>query len=370
MITNSKLYKIKEVSAIDSPALLVFPEIVEKNIDNALHMVSSSKNTFLRPHIKTVKCIEVVRMALSKGVDRFKCSTIAEAELLGLAGAKDVLLSYQLSKTKANRFSALRQKFPETNFSALVDNSVSAKMLSNFFEKEPLTVFIDVNVGMDRTGIKTNEAFELIKEIDKFQGIQIKGLHIYDGHVHASQIEVRKSQTDAIFNDVSELRKNTEKQINRKLTMVIGGSPSFPFYAKQEEVECSPGTFFFWDAGYGSSFAEMPFTPAATILTRVISIINKTTMCFDLGTKATASDPPLPRVEILNLENGVVVNQFEEHLIVRVPDTSIYQIGEPFLAIPYHICPTVNLYEELVVIKDNIVSNNWEVLARNRKITI
>ncbi|MRI01273.1 D-TA family PLP-dependent enzyme [Kriegella sp. EG-1] len=370
MITNLDPYKIKSVSDIDSPALLVFPKVVEENIDIALKMISNSSKTFLRPHIKTVKCVEIAQMAIAKGIDRFKCSTISEAELLGIAKAKDVLLSYQLSNTKAKRFSRLRQKFPETQFSALVDNFESAHMLSELFKKDPLNVFIDLNVGMDRTGVKTEQAFELITQTDNLNGISIKGLHAYDGHVHASDFKIRKDQTNNILKDVANLKYKVEKYLNRKMIVVIGGSPSFPFYAKQEEVECSPGTFFLWDEGYGSSFSEMSFTPAALILTRVISIIDKTTLCFDLGTKATASDPPLPRVKILGLENGVVINQFEEHLIVNVPDTSLFHIGEPFLAIPVHVCPTVNLYEELVVIKNQVVFDYWPVKARNRKITV
>ena len=370
MLAGKATYRIHDASAIDSPALLVFPEIVGENIDNALNMVLDSHTTLLRPHVKTVKCLEVVRLAMAKGIDRFKCSTIAEAELLGMAGAKDVLLCYQLSQTKARRFASLRQKYPETLFSALVDNRQSAIMLSNFFQKHPIAVFIDINVGMDRTGIKTNEAFEFVAELNELKALDIKGLHAYDGHVHASEVKTRKHQTDAIFYEVSTLRKRVEALLGKKLVLVIGGSPSFPFYAKQAGVECSPGTIFFWDAGYGSSFRELPFTPAATILTRIISIIDNKTMCFDLGTKATASDPPQPRVDILGLENGAIVDQFEEHLVVSVPDTSQYQIGEPFLAIPYHICPTVNLYEELTIIENGDVCDAWEVLARNRKITI
>jgi len=370
MLSGKAPYRIGDVSAIDSPALLVFPEIVGNNIDEALEMVSGSNTTLLRPHVKTVKCREVIRLAMVKGIDRFKCSTIAEAELLGMAGARDALLCYQLSETKARRFAALQEKYPETLFSTLIDNKESALMLSNFFQEHPLTVFIDINVGMDRTGIKTKNAFEFISDIKDLKGLKIKGLHAYDGHVHAPEIEIRKQQAEVIFLDVSALRKKTTALLNKQLVLVIGGSPSFPFYAKQEGVECSPGTIFFWDAGYGSSFRELSFTPAATILTRIISIIDNKTMCFDLGTKATASDPPQPRVDILGLENGAIVDQFEEHLVVTVPDTSIYRIGEPFLAIPYHICPTVNLYEELMIIENGAVSDTWQVLARNRKITI
>lgn len=370
MVGSNPTYHINDVSLIDSPALLVFSEIVGANIDTALNMVSGSDTTLLRPHVKTVKCLEVIRLAMAKGIDRFKCSTIAEAELLGMAGAKDVLLCYQLSDTKARRFAALREKYSETVFSALVDNRQSALMLSNFFLKRPIAIFIDINVGMNRTGIKTNNIIELITSIKGFKGLNVIGLHAYDGHVHAPETETRQHQANAIFDKVNTLRKKLEDLLDKKLVLVMGGSPTFTFYAKHEEVECSPGTIFFWDAGYGNAFPEIPFVPASALLTRIVSIVDENTLCFDLGTKATASDPPQPRVDILGLENGIIENQYEEHLVVSVPDTSRYRIGEAFLAIPYHICPTVNLYEELTIIENGSVSNNWKVLARNRKITI
>ncbi|HDZ15480.1 hypothetical protein LCGC14_1033500 [marine sediment metagenome] len=366
--TNSH-HAISDVSAIDSPALLVFPEIVDDNIDKALEMVNGH-GTLLRPHVKTVKCEEVIRMAIKKGIERFKCSTIAEAELLGISGAKDVLLCYQLSEVKAKRFSALRKKYTRIRFSSLVDNRETATMLSDFFQESPLEVYIDVNVGMDRTGIKTSKVLQLVKEIDGLSGLVVNGLHVYDGHIHNPDIAIRKRKSEAIFSEISTLRKEMEFHLGKEPVLIIGGSPSFPIYAEKERVECSPGTIFFWDAGYGSSFAELPFIPAATILTRIVSIVDKWTLCFDLGTKATASDPPQPRVDILGLDGGKIVDQYEEHLIVSVPDASQFRVGEPFLAIPYHICPTVNLYEELTVIQQGAVTKTWKVLARDRKITI
>ncbi|MEH6682041.1 MAG: alanine racemase [Sediminicola sp.] len=367
---NNGPYHLNDVSAVDSPALLVFPEVVKENIDNALRMVSKPATTLLRPHVKTVKCTDVITMAIQKGINRFKCSTIAEAELLGMAGARDVLLCYQLSETKAKRFLDLRNEYPNTKFSSVVDNKKSAVMLSQFFQENPINIYMDVNVGMDRTGVKMAYALDLIREINGLKGLDIQGFHVYDGHVHSPEYPKRKKQAEAIFSEMKELRKRAEIQMGKKLSLVIGGSPTFPFYAHHGQLECSPGTIFFWDAGYGRSFPELPFTPAVTILTRVVSIVDGQTLCFDLGTKATASDPPQPRVDILGLGDHRIVDQYEEHLVVSVPDSSLYEVGEPFLAIPYHICPTVNLYEELKVIEMGDAVQTWKVLARDRKIKI
>lgn len=370
MIDQNSPYYFEDIESLDSPSLLVYPDLVNKNIEAALKMTQSFKETVLRPHIKTVKCREPLEMAMKKGIEAFKCSTIAEAELLGIIGAKDVLLCYQLSAAKAIRFTNLRNKFPSTHFSALIDNVISAKILSEHFIKEPLKVFIDIDVGMQRTGVKMEEVLPLVQEIQLLKGLELVGLHTYDGHVQASHIKIRQEQTETIFTEVEVLRAEISKRLKRDIELVIGGSPSFPFYAQKKNVSCSPGTFFFWDAGYENSFPEMPFVPAALLLTRIVSITDTETLCFDLGSKAVAADPPQPRVYLHNLPGHKIINQYEEHLVVSAPISSRHNVGEPFLATPTHVCPTVNLYEELVVIKNGEVKNTWAILARNRKITV
>ncbi|WP_299534476.1 alanine racemase [Ulvibacterium sp.] len=366
---RSEPYHTQAIHAIDSPALLVFPDLIHRNIQNACGLVKG-KNTVLRPHVKTVKCLEVIEMALQQGIDRFKSSTISESELLAMAGVHDVLLCYQLSEIKALRFDALRKMYPRTIFSSLIDNIVSAKLLSSLFKDNPMDVFMDINLGMDRTGIPPEQTLDLIKACSDLKGLNIMGLHGYDGHVHAPESETRKAESNQMFGQMKRLRQEVQSFLKREIKVVMGGSPSFAYYAQKDGIECSPGTIFFWDAGYQYNYPELPFVPAAALLTRIVSVINKNILCFDLGSKAVAADPSQPRVEILDLENQSIVGHYEEHLVVEVPDTSKYRVGQPFYAIPYHICPTVNLYETLEVIREGKLVENWTVAARNRKITV
>ena len=50
---NQEWYVIDDVEKLDSPALVVFPERVKKNIQTAIEMVGDV--TRLRPHVKTNK---------------------------------------------------------------------------------------------------------------------------------------------------------------------------------------------------------------------------------------------------------------------------------------------------------------------------
>ena len=93
-------------------------------------------------------------------------------------------------------------------------------------------------------------------------------------------------------------------------------------------------------------------------------------LCLDLGHKAIAAENPLPRVHFLNAAEAVPVSQSEEHMVVQVTDSSQYHVGDLWYGVPVHICPTVALYAEAQVIQDHENIQQWQVIARNRKINI
>ena len=260
-----------------------------------------------------------------------------------------MLLCYQMTEDKMENLATIKSSYNGTSFATVVDNFESAKMLLNYFNGKHTEVYIDVDSGMQRTGLTIDKVPDLVEEIKHLNGLTIGGIHCYDGHVHDLDEEVRKKDTEEIYKNLLKLKEGLQASLGKKLRLVLGGSPSFPFYAKKSNISCSPGTFFLWDYGYGKSFPEIPFKPAALILTRIISKPTSSKLCFDLGYKAVASDPPQPRLSFPDIPEYEILSQYEEHLVISVPDSSIYEVGEKFLAIPFHICPTVNLYDELVI---------------------
>ena len=131
-----------------------------------------------------------------------------------------------------------------------------------------------------------------------------------------------------------------------------------------------PGTFVFWDWGYKHQTPDEPFDYAALVVTRVISIVDATHVTTDLGHKAVAAENPFPRVHFLNAPEATPVGQSEEHLVLEVPDSSQYKVGDVLYGVPVHICPTVALYDSAVVIKDHKAVGTWKVVSRDRKITV
>jgi D-serine deaminase-like pyridoxal phosphate-dependent protein len=366
----SDWYTINNIDQLDTPALVVYPDRVKENIRILKQFVPDVNR--LRPHVKTNKCAEVCRLMMDQGIYKFKCATIAEAEMLALIGAPDVLLAYQPVGPKVSRLIELIQKFPNTLFGCLVDNLDSATSLSEQAEKKgmKISVYIDLNVGMNRTGILPEDALELFAKCGHLRGIEIKGLHAYDGHLRDTDLEIRRAKCDEGFNKARALQKEIEKQSGKSLVMIAGGTPSFPIHAQRQEAECSPGTFIFWDKGYHQILPEQPFLFAVLVVTRVISKPADDIITIDLGHKAIASESPLTnRVYFLNAPEVEPTGHSEEHLVLKATQKR-YKVGDVLYGVPFHICPTVALHETMAVVENHQVKDSWQVVSRKRKISI
>jgi len=198
----------------------------------------------------------------------------------------------------------------------------------------------------------------------------LEGLHVYDGHIHEADPGLRRKICDEAFASAAGLAEELKKTGIRSLKIVAGGSPTFPIHARRKDVELSPGTLLLWDYGYGTSFTDMDFIQAAILFTRVVSKPAKHLICLDLGHKAVASEMPQPRIMIRGLSKYSVISHNEEHMVISTEDADIMKIGSPIYAIPFHICPTVDRFDVVSVVRNGKVTEQWNVVARKRKITI
>ncbi|RKU32183.1 hypothetical protein C6495_11360 [Candidatus Poribacteria bacterium] len=111
----------------------------------------------------------------------------------------------------------------------------------------------------------------------------------------------------------------------------------------------------------------MGFTPAALLLSRVISMPTQNRFTLDLGHKAIAADPDGVRGVILNVPGATVDKQHEEHWAVNMPRETAVRIGQEVYVCPTHICPSVALHQFYYVIDaEGYYRETWEVAARNR----
>ncbi len=350
-----------------SPGLLFYTERIDENLRRMVELAGGVER--LRPHVKTHKCSELIRSQLALGLTKFKCATLAEAEMLARCGAPDVLLAYQPVGPNIKRLVELAQAFPASQLSALVDAREILVQIGRAAQAAHvnLGIFIDLDCGMHRTGIAPGpEAGKLYEKISATPGVTAKGFHAYDGHVHDPDLHTRQTMADAAFAQVSGLRQKLEANGIAVPTVVAGGTPTFPMHAARPRVECSPGTCVLWDFGYGDKFPDLPFSPAAVLLTRVISKPGPDLLCLDLGYKAVASENPPPRVRFLNAPEAEAVLQSEEHLVVRTPRAAAFELGDPLYGIPRHICPTVALHEKAVLIRGGRAVGESRIDARQR----
>ena len=364
-------FYINNIDDIDSPALVLYPDRINENIASAIQMAGDRNR--LRPHVKTNKISEVCTMIMDAGISKFKCATIAEAEMLAMINVPDVLLAYQPVGPKMQRLTELVKTYSQTLFSCLIDNKETAQKLAYLCKESNLVihVFIDVNVGMNRSGIYTREAMDLLHEIKALPHLHFAGFHAYDGHIHDTDFAKRKQKSDAAFAGVEMLWQQASSLFAYPLKIVAGGTPTYPVHVQRSSVvECSPGTFIFWDWGYKHSLPDEPFDYAALVVSRVVSVIDEETICVDLGHKSVAAENPLPRVHFLNAPDAVPISQSEEHLVLKVPLGNSYQVGDILYGVPVHICPTVALYDIAYVVKNNEVADQWNVIARKRSITL
>ncbi len=367
----SKWYQLNKTQGVISPSLLVYPERIKKNIQLMIEIAGGTTN--LRPHIKTHKIAEIINLQLDQGIYKFKCATIAEAELLGQCGAKDVLLAMQPVAINVNRFFMLIKMYPDTLFSTIVDNHKTLKTFSEIAQSIQIQVslWMDINNGMNRTGIVPDKkAFELFQSLHNDINIVAKGFHVYDGHIHNSNFKDRIKVCNKDFEPVLKLKNDLKKSKIKVKTIIAGGSITFPIHAKTKRIETSPGTTILWDEGYSKNYKDLKFLPAAVLLTRVTSKPKANLICFDLGHKSVAAEKPLPRVKFLNINNFSQIGQSEEHLVVETIDEHTFNIGDKAYAIPIHICPTVARYKSVLTVVDGNITTSWEVAARDYKITI
>ena len=368
-------YTIRNVESIFSPALVFFKDLIRANIAEVIRLAGTPAK--LRPHVKTHKTREIARLEIEAGISKHKCATLAEAEMLAQADAPDVLVAYPLVGPNTDRLARLMKKYPKTRFSTLIDHSKSLLDLARSMTANGLTldVLIDLDVGQHRTGIAVGDGAQALYEtMAKTAGLKPDGFHVYDGHNHQERLDERRTAVEALLAPVFQMRQALEKKGLAVPRLVCGGTPTFPVFARMNfaGLECSPGTFVLHDHGYGSKYADLAgLIPAAILVTRVISRPSDTRVTLDLGYKAVASDPPAgKRCVLLNVPEYAAVLQNEEHLVIETSNANAMMPGDVVYAIPTHICPTCALHQSAYVVENGQVTGKWDIVGRDRVLTI
>ena len=362
----SNWYEILDSNQLPTPCLLWSEQIIRQNIQQALQYVQGYSDR-LRPHLKTTKSKNIISFFQEYGIHKFKTSTISETKMAAESGAKDILLAYSLFNKNLQIYIQLISNYPNTQFSTLLDNVESAKIMNNIAELNTLnlSIYLDLNTGMNRTGFNySKDLKKFIQIIQSFKNLTIIGLHIYDGHLLNEDWQIRTKNCNQIIEKIKAVEKELEIY---NLEWVCGGSGSFYFYAQKNKIVCSPGTFVLWDYNYLKKFPELNFKIAAVLCANVVSKPAANLICINIGHKAVGAENSINhRIAILNYPNLILQSQSEEHSVFLNAEELEIPIGSVIYAEPFHICPTVNLYNSIYLIEDQKIKERW--LINNNRI--
>jgi D-serine deaminase-like pyridoxal phosphate-dependent protein len=271
------------------------------------------------------------------------------------------------------RLAELCRRHQEVSFLTIVDDRKVAAELSEQFSRAggKIEVLLDIDPGMGRTGVAPDDqAAEFYLELGKLKGIVPGGFHCFDGHNNQEDPEARMSAARNCLAALDRLQGQVERKGGKVPRRILGGTSTFPCYARFGNVELSPGTCFLQDWNYLRRYRDLPFEPAALLLARVVSK-PPGRLTVDAGSKAIATDPPAERGIVYSAEGFKPLFQSEEHWVFEVPDSGRFEVGEELYILPTHICPTFALHRSVQVVDaSGRWVSSWLVTARERKLTI
>jgi D-serine deaminase-like pyridoxal phosphate-dependent protein len=367
--TASNLILSRETD-IDTPALVVSEEIMQRNISE-MAAFARSVGVGLRPHIKTHKTPQIARLQLAAGAFGVTCAKVGEAEVMvNEAGVEDVLLAYPtIGDHKIERLVALQDKARVT---VAVDSLEAAQSISHSLERlgRDLDVFIEVNTGQNRSGVRVGDdtiAFAL--KIARIKHLNLTGIMTHEGHANSSEPD----QIEAIAIDAGKAMVDTAEHIRQhgiELPHVSVGSTPAAMYTPTVPgvTEMRPGTYVFYDNSI-FRFGRLGVDDcAARFVATVVSRPARDRCVLDTGSKSLAMDPSKAHPGhgyIVNHPDVVIAKLSEEHGVCTLPEGEPgFEVGDRVEIIPNHICPTVNLMNELFIARGGKIVDTWKVAAR------
>jgi D-serine deaminase-like pyridoxal phosphate-dependent protein len=390
-LKNPNLNLPAELQQFLSPALVVSLDAVRWNTSRVIEALGGDASRW-RPHLKTTKLPIVWKQLIDAGVRSFKCATTREAAVFlelaregGSPGTFDLLVAYPHRGPNLARLHDLAKNGARVRLSVLCeDEHVTSETRQQ--AGSSLGVFIDLNSGMNRTGIPVDDR-DRIEAIAKAAGDRFRGLHFYDGHIRTPEAVERRRQVHAGLARLMDLIDWLRSRGIEIPELVTSGTPGFldaADYSRLAEVavhRVSPGTVVFHDESTEELLPDLNLRPAAVVMARVVSRPAPDVITSDAGSKSIAAEVGDPCCLVLDHPDLTALKPSEEHLPFRIGRTALQaasepspsgrgqgegdlKIGDMLLLFPRHICPTVNLAEGAIIVDDGRVHSVQPVSAR------
>ncbi len=357
---------------VDTPALVVSEEILHRNIAG-MAAFGASVGVSLRPHIKTHKTVQIARLQVAAGAIGVTCAKVGEAEVMvDEAGIEDVLLAYPtIGEAKYRRLAALMER---ARIVVATDSLEAARMMSAAMTRydRRLDVMLEVNTGQHRSGVMVGaETVAIALDILRLPYLNLVGIMTHEGHANSAPPE----EIEGIAIAAGEAMVETAEEIRShgvELPTVSVGSTPATFYTPTVAgvTEMRPGTYVFNDV---SAFRYGRFGVgdcAARFVATVVSRPDRGRAVLDTGAKSLAMDPSRAHPGhgyVVGHPDVTIVKLSEEHGVCEVPEGEEgFEIGDRVEVIPNHVCPTVNLMDELLIAHEGRIVDTWKVAARGK----
>lgn len=366
-------YRISDLEGVMTPALAIYPEVLASNIERTLQLLGGLPDRW-RVHIKTAKLAYTMRLLIERGVRNFKCATTLELLVACQCRATDILLAYPSIGPNARRVREIAEQFPQVRISVLAENEDQIRQ----WRGSRLGIFLDINPGMNRTGIEEGyggEIASLAKAIEA-SGLSFRGLHYYDGQRPEPDLRARIAGAHHGYDRLLEIVQEIERVGVRLSEVITAGTPAFPaslaypgFRDAKFIHRISPGTIVYNDA---TSLAQLPqeygYRPAALVLARVVSHPRRGIVTCDAGHKAVSADAGIPTCIVMGFPELTPLAPSEEHLPLQVDERAASPaVGEVLYLLPRHVCPTVNNFDQALLVRNEKIESIERVSARGRE---
>ncbi|EDM75534.1 amino acid aldolase or racemase-like protein [Plesiocystis pacifica SIR-1] len=366
-----------------TPALVIDLDAVEHNIAAMVQRAGSPQRW--RPHLKTTKQAVVISALIRAGLRHLKVATLDELELVLRTGAAedvalDVLVAYPLQRAACRGALALAARWPEAQIHVLADSPAHLEALAAWSGSDPLSVLLDVDLGMGRTGSAPDRwrALEATPE-----GLSLAGLHGYDGHHRWTHREAAHAGYGQLCALAQAFLERPALRIQGAFELLTSGTHSYahalayPGFAESKEApspnpwlhRVSPGTIVFNDRRSKPAAEDLGLRQAAFVASRVISV-GPGRATLDAGSKGVTPDAD-SRGSCAVLGHPALSPRraSEEHLPLALPEPSLessLEFGALAWLVPDHVCTTVNLHREALWIRGDRLVGRGPIVSGHR----
>jgi D-serine deaminase-like pyridoxal phosphate-dependent protein len=365
-------FRVADAQSLLTPALVINSDNLKHNIARMLDIVGGAD--FWRPHIKTAKLAYTIRQLVGAGVRKMKCATTLELSTACEAGASDVLVAFPVLGANARRVAEIAERHPGVQVSALIEHEEHIRA----WKGSRVSVFLDLNPGMDRTGaeLRDPEAVIAIAGCAARQGVRFRGLHYYDGHLSQPDFAARTAIAHRGYDQLMQLVPAFTDAGHAVEEVITSGTPALPcalsyapFRTATFQHTVSPGTVLYNDV---TSLGQLPedydLRLAVLLVSTVVSHPKEGVVTCDAGHKSMPVDCGVPNCMVLGCENIEPLRPSEEHLPLRIPPgLPSPAIGDRLYLVPRHVCPMINNFNDAVIVSNGEIVSLERVTARGHE---